>query len=399
MTASTHPSPGRHTLPVASPGLALAGLLALAACGSESPPSEPPTRSVSVAALDEALTFARADLDGDIRLLAVREAQLDAVLAVDLTAALEGAPRDPIELLETLDALDYDEIVALIQAGEQEHAVRVRLDDLTLPVELTGQHVAAGTNFADHAEEATVEDGPFLFAKLVQPTPFRSSVAAGDALLDYEVELAFVCLQPTPLDQPLRRMGLILANDFTDRAALLRLVDPSDVTSGKGFTTGKSKPGYLPVGNLFVVPRDLRSFVSGIELRLWVGDELRQSAPMSYAIWDLDEILAQTSLASDRTWDHLGSPVRLPLDDSVLPARTLLLAGTPGGTVFAGVPKRTMVAGASRWLAGGWGQPLTARVVESYIKSQRKARSYLQPGDRVIIAVDRLGLIETTITQ
>ena len=58
-------------------------------------------------------------------------------------------------------------------------------------------------------------------------------------------------------------MGLVLCNDYTDRDALLRTLDPWNPGSGKGFTTGKSFPGSLPVGDLFVIPRDVRAFTAG----------------------------------------------------------------------------------------------------------------------------------------
>ena len=74
-----------------------------------------------------------------------------------------------------------------------------------------------------------------------------------------------------------------------------------------------------------------------------------------------------------------------------------IMSGTPGGTVFAGVDMRTRAAGVWAWLAGGWDRPITEQVVEAYIRRARVARSYLQPGDRVAIHVDRLGVVDNTI--
>ena len=48
---------------------------------------------------------------------------------------------------------------------------------------------------ADITDEAQVDDGPFLFPKLVTPSGPRAPVSAADRLLDYEVELCWVTLQ------------------------------------------------------------------------------------------------------------------------------------------------------------------------------------------------------------
>lgn len=366
-------------------------------CGSNTTPSAgPPVDTVNIAPLDQALTFARATLDGNERVIAVLEYSDATINGVDLSTTLKDSDNDPIDLFNTLG---YEALRKIIETAPPEQHVSVATKDLAAPVNLTSAHIAAGTNFADHAEEATVEDGPFLFAKLVEPTGPYAAVSAGDALLDYEVELAFVTLNAMPLSESPQTMGLILCNDFTDRATLLGLVDPSDVTSGKGFATGKSAPGFLPVGNLFVIPRDLRAFVADINLHLSVNNETRQSAPMSFAIWDLDELFAQTLARENTTWDHLGEKVRLPIDNSTVPARTMFMAGTPGGTVFAGVSKSTMARGALRWAFGGWDKPVTARVVDRYIAAARKQGNYLQPGDRVAIRVNLMGEIKTTVTE
>lgn len=350
--------------------------------------------SVAIAPREEALTFARVDSGGGPRVVAVTAYAGGEVEGVDLTVLLGRPVDDPIAVL---GEEGWDGLRARLDGAPAGAAVRVQAAELLAPVDLGGHHVAVGTNYPEHAGEASVEEGPFLFAKLVAPTGPRAPVAAGEALLDYEVELAFVPLQPLrPGDQP-QRMGLILCNDYTDRALLLRHVDVWDPTSGKGFTTGKSLPGYLPVGDLFVVPRDLRAFAAGLELRLWVNGEPRQEARVAEQIWDLDRILAETWARRDVTWEHRGGRVSLLAADGTIPARALIMSGTPGGTVFQGVDWGTRLRGVWRWLRGGGSAPLAARVVEAYIDEARAAGRYLQPGDRVTIRVDRLGVIENAI--
>jgi 2,4-didehydro-3-deoxy-L-rhamnonate hydrolase len=359
--------------------------------------ASPRIDTVTIAPPNVALTFARVVRDGAPRALAVVRYEAGAVTGVDLGTLFGRTVPDPIALL---NELSYDALRDRIAGAPDSARVVETATDLVVPVDLTGHHVAAGTNYPEHAGEAQVEDGPFLFAKLVQPTGPRAAVPLGDALLDYEVELAWVALDPLAPGERPARMGLVLCNDYTDRATLLRLVDVWDPTSGKGFTTGKSAPGYLPVGDLFVVPRDVRRFAADLELRLWVNGTLRQRARVSEQIWDLDEMLAETWARRDVTWDHRGGRAALiPPPGGTIPPRTLLMSGTPGGTVFAGIDVRTRAAGVGAWLAGGWGVPVTAQVVEAYVRRARDARIYLQAGDRVTIHVDRLGVVENAIEE
>src|SRR5690606_2442674 len=166
--------------------------------------------TVEIAPVEEALTFAR-DKAGT-RLLLVSAYEGGEVTGIDLTAAFGVS--DPVALY---NAKGYDAIAAA-SGGE----VTLPLSELGLPVDLTASHIAAGTNFPEHAEESTVEDGPFLFAKEVEPTPFDAPIPAGDALLDYEVELCFVALEAFDISQAPAEAGLILCNDVTDRAKLMR---------------------------------------------------------------------------------------------------------------------------------------------------------------------------------
>lgn len=352
--------------------------------------------AVAIAAPSEALTFARFAEDGRPRALAVTRYADGKVTGVDLSTLLGQPVTDPIALL---NARGYDAVLALVAAQDAATHVRtVPAAGLLVPVDLGAHHVAAGTNYPEHAGEAQVVDGPFLFAKLVEPTGPRAPVAVGDALLDYEVELAWVTLDPVAAGERPERLGAILCNDYTDRATLLRHIDPWDPTSGKGFATGKSFPGYLPVGDLFVVPRDPRAFAASRELRLWVNGTLRQESPVSAQIWDADELLAETWARRGRTWEHRGAQIALTPDGgATIPARTLLMSGTPGGTVFAGVDTTTRLAGVVAFLAGGWDVSLTDNVMEAYVRRARAARTYLQPGDRVTIHVDGLGTIDNAI--
>ncbi len=349
---------------------------------------------ISIAPLQQALTFARSKDGGGVKLLAVIGYRDNVLSALDLTELFGHRFDDPVDLF---NELGYEAIQRRIESEPPAALIKVDVDSLILPLRLADSHVAAGTNFAAHADESSVEDGPFLFTKLVTPTPSNTTVSADEALLDYEVELAFVTLSQTPLSEVPRYMGLILANDFTDRATLLRHLNPDDVISGDGFTTGKSREGFLPVGNMLVIPSDLRSFANAIELKLAVNGKLRQRSSMELAIWDIDELFKQIQARQATRWMHLDQQIGLPIQNGMLPARTLILAGTPDGTVFSGITKRTMAAGLLNWMLGGWGIPLKQQVIQQYIKAASAQGQYLHSGDEVVIQVDRLGVVRSRI--
>jgi len=275
--------------------------------------------------------------------------------------------------------------------------VSLPADKLVVPVDFNDEHVAVGTNYAEHADEAGTTR-PFLFPKRVQPGVSGDAVSAGSGLLDYEVELAVIPLEPLTAAAPPRFLGLLLSNDFTDRETLMHAVDRKDVESGKGFTTGKSFPGFLPVGGLLVIPRDYRVFAASLELQLFVNDGLRQRALVSEMVWDFDKVLAQALSRKDVRWDHRGDQVALFEGEAIAP-RTLILTGTPHGTVFSGVPTGVIASGIFRWLLGGWEKSPPEQVIESYIASAREAGAYLQPGDEVLIHVERLGQIRSTVVR
>lgn len=350
--------------------------------------------SVAIAPLDEALSFARiAGTDGP-HVLAVRDYSVGRVTAVDLSTIVGEPAHDPIALFE---ALGYATLRDRIVASKE--TILVSTDTLIQPVDLASHHVAVGTNYPAHADESGVEEGPFLFPKTVVPTGPRATVSAGDRLLDYEVELCWTPLQQARRNERVEHWGLLLCNDYTDRASLLRHIDPDDVVSGKGFTTGKSFEGALPVGDLFVIPRDARAFAAGIELNLYRNGELRQQSPVQRAVWDIDAILRETWARADVRWEDRGKQVSLFAMPGVLPTRTLIVSGTPDGTIFAGITLAQKLRGVWRWITSGFDGTLPGNVIETYIDDARASGDYLRAGETVLIRSERLGSIENRIVR
>ena len=315
---------------------------------------------------------------------------------MDLSTLLGRQVADPIRIF--LD-VGYEPLRAAVSQSPPGARVSARAEELVIPLDLRDHHIAAGTNFAAHAGETSVEHGPFLFPKLVRPTGPYSPVSAGTALLDYEAELAWVPLEPLSEQGSPEFMGLVLCNDYTDRESLLRGLDVDDVASGRGFTTGKSAPGYLPVGNLFVIPRDHRAFAANLELRLTVDHRLRQRSMAREMIWDVDEILAETWARQALRFEHRGQEVSLLGKSGNIPDRTLIMSGTPHGTVFQGIGAGQKISGILAWLLGGWGESISSHAISAYVEDARSAGIYLQPGDQVAIHVDYLGVIRNDVTR
>jgi 2,4-diketo-3-deoxy-L-fuconate hydrolase len=354
-------------------------------------PATPLRATIAIAPTDKALTFARAGEGAAAQTIVVTRYQDGIVTGVDLTPQLQPGE----DAIAAYNRLGYDAIVAFVAAAKTN--VRHEATTLAVPVDLRAVHAAVATNYPEHADEAKVKDGPFMFAKVAQPTSSRAAIPASKGLLDYEVELCLVTLTALPANAGAKG-GLILCNDVTDRAALLRGADINDIASGKGFTDGKSGPGFLPVGDLFIVPRNLKAFVEPLELHLSVNGEERQHVRVTKWIWDLDRLFVETAKRGGVSWRWRDGSAQLPVNtDGVLPDRTLILAGTPAGTIFQGPGPATFVRGALDWVSKfGRGSPIAA-IVERTITDDRASGGYLKPGDVVTIRVDQMGSLENRV--
>jgi 2-keto-4-pentenoate hydratase/2-oxohepta-3-ene-1,7-dioic acid hydratase in catechol pathway len=361
----------------------------------KAPPRPAPTArlstSLTIAPTAEALTFARFGEGAEARTLAVTGYQNGSVSGVDLTALMQPG-EDAIGLY---NRLGYERLSGFI--AEAKTAVSHPAATLAIPVDLRELHAAVATNYPEHADEAKVEDGPFMFAKVAQPTGSRATIPASQGLLDYEVELCLVTLTPLKAEAGAKG-GLILCNDITDRAALLRGADVRDVSSGKGFTDGKSGAGFLPVGDLFVIPRNLKAFVAPLNLTLAVNGEPRQSTPVTRWIWDLDRLLMETAKRQGVRWTWRQGIAQLPVSpDGIIPDRTLILAGTPAGTIFKGPGPATFVRGTVDWLVSLGKTSLVQTIVERAITDDRATGAYLKPGDVVTIRTERMGSLDNGV--
>ncbi len=353
--------------------------------GVGAPP--PDMTNLQIAPRAEALSFARYQRDGEPRLLLVTSFSNGKLSGIDIQAQLPGSATDPISLFNTSG---YAALEALSRTP-----VNVDVNDLLLPFSGTDNQIAVGINYPAHSEETAVADS-FVFPKRTVATSHLENVPARDYLLDYEIELGFVLLNELGRNEMPKFMGLVLSSDYTDRAALMRHANLRDVSSGDGFTRGKSEPGFMPTGNLFVIPKDYQSFYKKLKLELWYNGAKRQEARPAEMTWDIQRIFAETFSRETRRWTWHGNSVALPINDGRIPARTMILAGTPGGVIYQKPSARQMFLGVSElFFTLRWTQLQT--VVEPFLREEYQSGRYLKAGDLVQMKADQLGTMSNRI--
>jgi 2,4-didehydro-3-deoxy-L-rhamnonate hydrolase len=310
---------------------------------------------VEIAPPDVAVTLARTS-DTVILVQAYRDG---AVSGIDLS---DFAVRDALQAYQRLGLAGLQKFAA--SGGRR--IVTTRAEALLVPFEPRERNIGVGLNYAEHARESNLDEAPFFFPKFATPTEWNAPIAKSPStLLDYEAEIGLVALRDIDgRSQP--ELGLVLANDATDRWPLVRGLDRGQPMGTTGFADGKSREGFAPVGALLVIPVDLESFCADVQLRLWRNDRLRQRERGAAMIWKpariVDEILARRALA----YRYRAGDVTLLDGRDRIAAGTIIFSGTPAGVIF---------------------KPLN--LVNPLV--------YLRPGDAVAIHANRLGVIRNRI--
>lgn len=318
--------------------VALALLLAAALIASVLASQPPFDETLDVATLAElpiapvaqALTFARSREQGRLRILLVTRYQTGTVTGVDLNRHLPSDTTDPVKLFREHG---YEVLAAAATATEM---VTVSADTLEVPFDAREQNIGIGANYREHARESGIDEQPFVFPKIAQPTPFNSAVARGDSLLlDYEAELGLVALDDIAMsDSRPARFGLVLCNELTDRWTLVRHLRRGTEMGTSGFAEGKSREGFASIGALLVIPRDLESFYKKLELRLYLNGRLRQQESPANMVWSPAALLAEIFRRADWTFHHYDKPLPLLDAGQKIAASTIIFSGTPAGVIF-----------------------------------------------------------------
>ncbi|MBD1389637.1 fumarylacetoacetate hydrolase family protein [Neiella sp. HB171785] len=269
--------------------------------------------------------------------------------------------------------------------------------------------IGVGFNYREHLEETGDYSGSgplLLFAKPVLPTgPYQSvrTGAATDVLLDYEVELAMVLLEDIDLNAPPRPQQLYpsvafaLANDLSDRVPIILNPD-------SGYTQGKSDPGFMPLGPWLRLGREGFADEQGnwqIDANISLGVTkaksgeyiLEQDASLMQMRFDPYQIIqvmatryqeGKNQCMRDR---HGNAHWVLPTD-GIVPAGSILLTGTAGGTAIQ-APSIWQKIGL--FFEGGFSID-NAR--KEFLEDQfvgRERLGYLQDGDFVSANIQGLG--------
>lgn len=315
--------------------------------------------NLSLAPMNEVITLAKSN----DQVLLVTELKETGLFAVNLSQASSNIDTSS-NISDTIDAyltLGPERIRDMAVSEPKNFYI---WSQLGIPVNQSDHpHVAVGTNYQAHADEVGHVEAPFLFPKLSKMTPWNAPVKDAPRL-DYEVELCAVPMTDHTRTAP-AKMAYLLCGDFTDRWALMMEMDIGAPKGPTGFPAGKGGPTRLPVGFLIAFP-DQPDFYKNIQLDLYLNGELRQHSNTNKMIWNVDQALTEALNACEEPYFLGKDTLNLLPDCQSIPARTLLLTGTPEGILFR--------------LPTIW-NPM----------------AYLQSGDQVISRADYLGFTHNTV--
>jgi 2-keto-4-pentenoate hydratase/2-oxohepta-3-ene-1,7-dioic acid hydratase in catechol pathway len=299
---------------------------------------------------------------------------------------------------------------------------------------LSGQRfiVGIGLNYREHREETGAgdhvdlsPDEVLVFPKVVAPTGAYGEVQAGTRvgtsparpvrLLDYEAELGMVLLQDLDLRVPpasytefINGVAFFTANDVSDRGPII-------LDSEFGYTRGKSHPTYLPTGPWMVHGQHLQPKAPGegstrLELGLVVQEPARgkqvartrqlQSSSTDRMIlgpWQIIRLLATRYQQGMRTCmrDASGAPRYTHTPTGIIPAGSVILTGTPGGTA---IRAPGLLEKVNLFLRGGFSVAGARQRMITDSENHLQDSRYLEPGDQVETTITRLGLQRWTVT-
>jgi len=240
-----------------------------------------------------------------------------------LWGILDGDEIAPLEgtFVSTADILRLSPAELKTLAG----AMRFPISSANIlsPVTAPAQIVCQGLNYADHADQSghAPRQKNLLFMKAASSLSgaFDPIIRpAGCQMLDYEVELGLVLKRPLGASDHVTRETL---GDFIGGLVLCNDVSARDVMFGEAFLQwfrGKSARTFCPCGPWLVIPEadEVAGLLDRIEIRLWLNDELRQSAHARDFVFRPETCL-----------NDIASLMNLSAGD-------LVLTGTPGGVIL-----------------------------------------------------------------
>ena len=240
-----------------------------------------------------------------------------------LWGILDGDEIAPLEgtFVSTADILRLPPAELKRLAGAMRYPISSA--NILSPVTAPAQIVCQGLNYADHADQSghAPRQKNLLFMKAASSLSgaFDPVIRpAGCQMLDYEVELGLVLKRPLGAGDHVTRETL---GDFIGGLVLCNDVSARDVMFGEAFLQwfrGKSARTFCPCGPWLVIPEsdEVADLLDRIEIRLWLNDELRQSAHTRDFVFRPETCLNDIASLMD------------------LSAGDLVLTGTPGGVIL-----------------------------------------------------------------
>ncbi|MBT8114289.1 MAG: fumarylacetoacetate hydrolase family protein, partial [Arenicella sp.] len=317
----------------------------------------------------------------------------DTITGVDIQGLGGSASINPFDVLASVA-----ESQLMTASADEGQYVTIPFAQLLSVAGSGERHLGIGTNFPEHAEEAA-SSSVFNFPKFGTATPARTTVPwIKGGLLDYEVEL---CLR---FDRPIRSLddfdaatkGFFLCGDFTERATLLRLLDPQNLDSGNGFSDGKSGPGFFPSGALLVIPKDWKKFIAEQRMTTSMNGEARQDARGGEMILNFREL-------ADKVLGDMEKPRFLYRDSYVklapngqIDSDMILMSGTSEGVIFTMPTLADIIDGLLAYLGNGailGEKPLMPTLIDRFIEAEYQSQHFMQPGDRIEFASSSMGRI------
>jgi len=190
-------------------------------------------------------------------------------------------------------------------------------DDVTIlpPCDPT-KIVCVGRNYADHADErgSPVPDRPLLFLKPPNTVASHGSdvvLPPGKERVDQEGELGVVIGEQCRDIDPVDAMDVVAG--YT---CLVDLSNRDDQDREQNWVRGKAFDGAAPIGPVLATPEHVPDDAA---IRVWVGDERRQSSSREHLIFPVTELIAEiTTLVTLEPGDVIatGTPEGVgPLSD------------------------------------------------------------------------------------
>lgn len=228
----------------------------------------------------------------------------------------------------------------------------------------------ARTAFLDTAEE--------LEAGLAGELERRFPVI--DPLVDYEVELALVLLEPFNRERIndstyMPRLGFVLAGDLTSRTFMVLGEGKPDRLAYWG--AAKSFPGFSVIGS-----------------RMWVPDNFVHSGTMNVILETrVNGQIRQRGNTADRVYSarQMMTFVAQAFPDDTLAAGTVIMTGTPPGVAFT-------VPGWKRAFADILGLNRFTRM-EIVMKNNAENPAFLKPGDSITFEAGPFGSLSFSVVS